>query len=508
MNFDAKWLYVTKINLAICMAIFLIYFPKLTQAQNTPVSMAVKNEGDIPVSQVLFKIGQSKADSNRVNLYLELSHLYWHQKESKTHYIDSCLIFAKTARDLSYKLNFLNGINESQFLVCRISVELNQIGSAMQVVKTVSGEEKVRLLLILGEHYIFQPNTDSITIKPAKTYLLQAINLSQAINSKRWLYQSQLTFAKFYFAQADLESGKKVMMEIIKACDQSKDYENEAHFWSELGHYIPETNKTFNDIIRINYNAVHFYLKTKNIKEAAYVFRDIATLNGDWVSIDTCEKQMLQVIAMLNSIQVTPSYATYFILANVYENKGQYDLALKYMLKALSVPESNKKLRLRGKRILGDIYFDLKMYKKSLSVYQELFDAAKEQKSLSLYILCYTLVKNNILIGNSAPMPQFLKQILRNYPPVTANDKQLLAASFGDAYNSVADYPKAEQYYLKMIRLEKKVESDQGKDFAMRFTVSGSSAYFSIGEFYVNRKRFPKQNLIFLKLWLSLLIRA
>ena len=191
-------------------------------AQRTSGSLAVKAETRTTLSQVVQKLRLAKADTNKVNLLIQQSHLYWYAKTDSNKFLDSSLVAAGSARELSDRLHFINGSNEANFMICRASVEKGDMRTAEAIASKVYGEERVRLLLIISEHYVF-PLQSRGHIDKAYPIIVNAINISKSIGSSFWYYQSLMLLGKYYFIKGDIINGKKAILQIISSYEKASD---------------------------------------------------------------------------------------------------------------------------------------------------------------------------------------------------------------------------------------------------------------------------------------------
>ena len=469
---------------------FVLLVSLSSKAQKTAGSLAVKYEAETGVAPLLKIIDQPGADSDKVNALIKISHIYWFAPRDKNNYLDSCEHFATRARNLSRSAHYTEGFNEASFMMCKVYIQKTDTIAQEKILQTVSGEERVRLLLAISEYHVFKFGADKNELNKAFPTIIQAIKLSDSVNSRYWHFQTLLLLGKYYFTKGDLIKGKMAVMQIINDCDKLKDYQNEAHYWSELGLYLPDTKQNYPDKLHFHEMAYNYYMKANNKKEAAYSLRDIAQLNSGYSKTDVAEKQMLQVISMLNSLNLPVTYTTYMTTALNYKDKGELGKALDYTIKAVNAAGPAEVKRIACDYVLADIYSELGQVDKSLYYYKETLDYYAAHNKAEMYILCYYVVHEMAAMGNLKGALTFLTNFEKAHPPVLSIHKQLIAAAYGNVYNALKNYVKAEKFYLKMISLEHATQLEGDNDIGRHNSIAGSEAYFNMGKFYVERKRY------------------
>lgn len=476
-------------------------FTALTSmAQHTRVNIGVPLEENTNSNELLQKITSAKSDTAKVNLLLRLSHYYWHKRSLATKRLDSCVSYSNEAYKLSHAINYKDGEDDALFMLCKTSVEKNDISSAKTLLSKVGPEERIRLLLVISEYYVFMPGADDAELDHALPSMNEAEQISRSIHSDPWQYECLMLLGKYYFKRGDIKNGKLKILQIINSCHKKDDVSLEAHYWSELGLYMPENDSTFRDKIRSHTMAYQFFIKAGKIQDAAYSLRDISELNLNHKQADTAEKQMLQVIAMLHQSNARITFSSYTQLVEIYKFKGEYPKALTAALNALNtVKPGQDDRRAVACEYLADIYSEMGQINKSLPFYQVAFDFATSRQKNDMYIIAYRLVVSNINLGRTKEALKMILAFSKKYPAAVAGHKQLIAACFGQVYTALNNYNAAEKYYLQMIALDKKVQDDFKKQLWDDPSIGGTSANFIIGNFYAGHGKFKEAEPYLLK---------
>ena len=456
-------------------------------AQNTDGSLAVAQYESVnTIPKLLAELSGSPDDKDKVDLLIKVSSIYQRRRTDMGQ--DSCLVYAKQGLSLSRKIRYTNGSNESLFLQCKAYTSKNNPEAAISLSSSAFGEERVRLLLVISEYYTFLPGGEKSNLAKGYPYLLEATKLSDSVKSRYWLYQSLVLSSKFNFIGGNFEGGKAAMMRIIIDCQKSNAINDEAHYWSELGLYMPETESTYQEKIKCHQMAVNLYLKANNKKEAAYSLRDIASLNEDHDNPILAEKQMRSVVELLNQVNEKLTFNTLKLLSQITFRNGRVNEALKYIIQGYDMcsPEDGLKKAVCY-AMLGEIYSSLNQGEKSLHFYQlELNYTVETQNSIrfqNMTDVCLLTTQ----VGRPKVAMDSLIGFLKTNKPVLTSDQMLINLAFGYIYNALGDFKKAETYYRSSLALEKQLLADRKKE-VFRDQLNRFSFYKIIGQFFADRK--------------------
>jgi hypothetical protein len=240
-----KSLFTTILFVTICINLY---------AQKTELQLEVKQEDEINAGPVLKNLKNGKPDTNQVNLLVKASHIYWEQRKTHKLTIDSCLNSAQQAYALSNALQYTSGSNEAAFMLCKVYMLNNDEVSAAALLKKVSGEEHVRLLLTIAAHYALDLASQPNELAKSGPLINQAQDLSIKIHSDRGLNECKILLAKYFFAKDDIDGAKKILLENIKVQHLLKKPEAEARNWSVMAHYIPDNEDSFRFIIHCTFS--------------------------------------------------------------------------------------------------------------------------------------------------------------------------------------------------------------------------------------------------------------
>jgi|GEM_PF-627092 len=474
----------------LCFLSAYLLFALTSFGQATKGGLPVKREAENNPSLLLGKISRVPADTNKVNLLLKVTHIYWYLRTETNRAVDSAALCARQALELSNTLGFNEGINEANFILCKTLLERNQFKGALKIAAGTYGEQKARLLLLIGERAVFNFPPESKEYNQALPLITQAAVAAKQAGSEKWMNECSVLSAKFYFNAGNIARGKNAFMEIIQRFHQTGDLEAEAHAWSQLGTYMPENNTSYHDIIHSHEMAVKYYRQANNLKEAGYSLRDLVIIRGNHGQITQAEKDLLEMLKLFSTIHETLSITTYYIVSDFYRFNGRYDKALYWGFAGVKAAGDNPEKQIRPYIALGNTYAALKKYNKAIQFYQTVLKYEAGKSSPDKYVDCYKIA--NFMASNGQPGKalKFLNDFLKKYPTNSANHKQLFASTYAYIYDLLGNQKLAEQNYLEMLRLDHAADLENGKKIGAHLTLTGGGAFFIIGKYYTQHGRY------------------
>ncbi|SDI75801.1 tetratricopeptide repeat-containing sensor histidine kinase [Mucilaginibacter gossypii] len=471
---------------------FFLLFALTALGQVTKGVLLVKKETDNNLSALLEKLSQSPSDTNKINLLLKISHVYWYSRTLENKAIDSTMLYAGLALELSKTLNFTEGGNEAKFMQCKALLERNQFKDALDIASSTDGEEKARLLLLIAERGVFNFPPDSKEYIQAMPLINQASAAAKKAGSTKWMNECFVLTGKFYFNRGNVACGKRAFMDIIQSFHQSGETENVARTWSQLGTYMPENNNTYRDIIYSNEMAVKYYRQANNLKEAGYSLRDLVIIRGNHGQIVQAEKDLLEMLRLFSECHEPLSITTYYIVSDFYRFNGRYDKALDWGFAGVKAAGDNPDKQIRPYIALGNTYAALKKFDKAIQFYQIVLQYDISKSDRDKYVDCYKIA--NFMASGGAPKKafRFLNDFLKKYPTLSVNNRELFASTYGYIYDLLGNQNLAEQSYLEMLRLDQAADQENGKRIGYHLTLAGGGALFIIGKYYTQHHRFKE----------------
>ena len=476
-------------NKIILLITFLFTTIESQSQELTNLGLGVMNYKDTSNELLLKQLQSAKEDSSKVKLLLRLSSFYWHSVKSD----DSIFYFSKQALKLGQKIRYNLGYYEASFLLCNINAKKGNIAEAKTFLSLVPKEQQVRLLLVLSEHYLFLPGEQKKNLDKAYPYLKDALSLSEAIQNLHWKEESLIALGKYYFTTGDFNKGKESFMKVIQFYHNNNDKRSEARWWYDLALYMPDTDSTFIDELKAYKNAIHLYSVVKDTSEIAEVMYDFASLYRFRGRYDSSKKVLSSAIILLKTAHKKKVYKFYLLMSKVCHLMGDLNEALFYTLetkKNMEVVSETKNMSQVNYQ-LGEIYASLNQHENSLIYFFSAKDSVKDQWTY----ITYSKAAGQLL---KLQRPKEALKLLLNFekkaPPDRLVDKETMAGAKADCYFAIKDYAIAEKYYLQMISLDVLAQRNRKNVLFPIESISGPEAYFKIGKFYVEQKKYAIAN--------------
>jgi hypothetical protein len=301
---------------------FLIILVLLSGLSGTPVFCQSTAEGlavphitdTTPVETLLTRLDRLPPDTFKVRSLLELSRYYWYL--GKAGNLDTCLYWAERANQLSFLLQDTARAAEAVFMRSKVLVEMGRMPEARRQLSLVDGEARVRLLLVLAERYVNHKPVDIPCLDSALPYAKHALKLSDSLHSNHWHMECMMLMAKYHFERGDLQAGEDAILQIIALCHRSGDRLMEAHYWSELDIYMPQTDSTYPVHLRACRNAYTIYQEAGAKEDALFALRDWAVMELYFGHLDSAEKKLKTVLEMFDNLKKKPTQRRFLPLRN------------------------------------------------------------------------------------------------------------------------------------------------------------------------------------------------
>jgi two-component system, sensor histidine kinase PdtaS len=476
-------------NKNIWLTAFLFISVESRSQELSNLGLGVINYKDNSNEVLLKQLNTAGEDSTKIKLLIRLCSYFWHEKKSD----DSILYYSKQAQKLAQTLHYNPGYYEACFLQCKIKAKKGKVDEAKIFIPLVSKSQQARLLLVLGEHYLFLPGEQKNNLDSACPYFHKALSLSETIQDQHWKVESLIALGKYFFSSGEFNKGKESFMKVIEYYQKKGDKQNEARWWYDLGGYMPDTDSTFKDELNSFKNAQQLFYQLKDTAQAAEVMYDLAALNKYHGRYDSSKQLLTTAIALLKSARKKKIYKFYYEMSILSQFMGDLNDALFYALEALknmeAVGEANKMLLVNYQ--MGEIYALLNQHENSLKYFLSVKDKIND---LWRYHTYAKAANQLVQLQRPGEALKLLLDFEKKVPPVRLVDKETIAAAKADCYAALHEYDIAEKYYLQMITLDGLAQENRRKEISPVESICGPEAYYKIGKFYVEQKKYNIAN--------------
>ncbi|QNA45875.1 histidine kinase dimerization/phosphoacceptor domain -containing protein [Lacibacter sediminis] len=451
----------------------------------TNLGLGVMKYKDTSNTLLLKQLRSAKEDSTKVKLLIRICSYYWRRGSD-----DSIIYFSKQALKLSKTLQYKSGYQEACFLQCKINAKKGNVTQAKTFLSLVPKDQQARLLLVLGENFLFLPGEKKSNLDSAYKYLLAALSLSEIIQNLHWKQESLIALGKYYFSAGEFNEGKESFLKVIRYHQKNGDKRSEARWWYDLAIHLPVTDSTYAYVFNTFGKALQLYKDLNDTSETAEVMYDIAGVFKSKGRYDSAKNLLTSAISLLKAAQKKRVYKFYLLMSNISQLDGDLNDALFYAL------ETIKNIKATGTNpndmsmvyyYMGEIYASLGQHENSMKY----FISAKDNIDYAFKYNTYAKITEQLL---QLQRPGEALKLLLNFenekPPVRLGDKETMAGAKADCYFALRKYDIAEKYYLQMISLDVLAQRHTKKVIFSVESISGPAAYYKIGKFYVEQKKY------------------
>ncbi|MCI9846827.1 histidine kinase dimerization/phosphoacceptor domain -containing protein [Flavobacterium pectinovorum] len=318
--------------------------------------------------------------------------------------------------------------------------------------------------------------------------------LSQKIKNQDLIHECLFYYGEVLFEENNYTMAIKNFDKIIAFYQKNNRFEKEAKMWEVLGaRLFWKFPRSFNTLEKsANYfDKASLLYKNLGLQEKyAYAVKSKADAHLNQGRLDLAEKELLQVLDIYNKIGYKKLHFTYDLLADTQRLKGDLGKSLNYSLLCVKSMESTGDYRFApdfyeqlavAYKDLGNHQLSIELLKKAISILK----SDKEADFANLYEFTDLLSKELCEVNQHKEALHQVQKIIKEYPPKENVHKARILGSLAYCYNKNKQVELAESNYLKMIHLYEK----KGHGF---YIINLSEAYFQLGKFYQEHKKYEK----------------
>ncbi|MBE7168986.1 MAG: sensor histidine kinase [Williamsia sp.] len=435
-------------------------------------------------------------DTSRIRLLLKLDSVYLYQKPDITPVLDSAVLMAKQAQAMSVRQRYRPGWEDATFMLANAYAEKTEMAAASKIADSVSGPLRIRILIMMGERYLFRPGEFKQNTDSAFFYIQTVEKASRSIGDRYWLSQSLLLKGKYYFISGDLESGRQCFQTMIDECRRNGRTGEEAYWLAELGRYMPHTDQTYDEVVLYLTRALHLYRQLgdkRNEIESLESLIFLHKLRSENLALAV--KELQEVLTLRKVLTPKQLFLNHAELSEINILLGNYNIALLSAQAAVKNMEESRHEDFSG----GIVYSQLAMSYKavgdkdnSLLYFRKALEHLVQFRNEYLFPIGGKIVELLLEKDSAREALSFLLAFVKANPPQRIIDKEIVAACTGNCYAMLKQYDQAEKSYLLMIDLDAQAQAQMKKQAVgeRSNTITGSEAYYTMGQFYAGRQQY------------------
>ncbi|WP_167667805.1 histidine kinase dimerization/phosphoacceptor domain -containing protein [Mucilaginibacter gossypiicola] len=195
--------------------------------------------------------------------------------------------------------------------------------------KTKPDTNRVKIFIKLGQYFINKQALTDKDIDSSRYYLNAATALSKSINAADFFNQARSQQALTYILQNDFKTADSLFNQITGYYSKKGDHDKEAEYWTTYGNYLRYDNPSVLETRAKCFNkAYELYRKGTDRLKIADALGKIADADLNEKRYDKAEREMITVIAEYKALKFPRIYYGYYMLAEVYSRRDQYQKEL------------------------------------------------------------------------------------------------------------------------------------------------------------------------------------
>ena len=269
--------------------------------------------------------------------------------------------------------------------------------------------------------YLSKANDFSSTTKKRQEYIQKAFDI--VINQENDSLQRANLFrvANRYYNLNKWKEYRKISLIVLEKSESSKDSVSTSKVYSYLGDYYGSQGVSDSAFLYY-YKSEKLYLNLKEKYNAARTRLNIALLQYDESDFLGSEISALKALRVLKGEKADITlYELYNLLGLVYNELEEYDKAIEFHSKALSLSEGNilpieTQSKATSMNNMGLVYQNLNQYKKAIPYFQK---GLEQKKDLLLYkpfvfaLLLDNLAYSRFKLKESKGLPEMFYKSLK-----------------------------------------------------------------------------------------------
>jgi two-component sensor histidine kinase len=488
----------------------LLTIPGIILLQTAQAQQTRSSEATIIINQLRSGI----ADTPRVQMLLRLSTFYLNKTLNPTRDLDSALLLDNQALGLAQRLKFASGEDDAIFLKGKIYLKQQKPGKVREMLKNVSNENHIKLLLEIGKGMLRTPYLQKGNEDSAIILFREAGRLSDKTGNQKLKEESQCLLGVVYLLKDKWDQGKGHFTQAIEAREQAGDKAGELNMLLRMATTVFCDNCTEN--ITVLNHALELSRQIGDQSLEALIRLELGykyLLSGNSVQAEKEAIAALNIQKIVGYPAVCNAYKNlarqsvyyspgdygylsnaYYLLSDLGQIKGDMNQKLFYILKVVDdVEKSGLREELDYTYFrLGNAYWELGQFDKSMEYHKQSVVISHQKGELIQVGLARRMTVALLKQRKVKEALSLLHEIINKKLLCSLEDKMYIAQSLGSCYNALKQYTTAEKYYLESVAWS--------KQSPLRFQFV---AYQGISQFYVANARYSKA-----EPYLSLLMKA
>jgi two-component system, sensor histidine kinase PdtaS len=406
---------------------------------------------EIEPGATLKKYRDSKSESEKLPLLLKLSSYYVLKLGEVKSNLDSALVLAQQAGELSDRLHNEERKEEVIFLTGMVYIKSHANSNIIQLLKKSSTKTQIRLMLETVKYNVVFVGLGQNEMDSALLFANRSLVLSESINSPELTSQSFLQLSNLYYEKEEIPVAKDFFLKALNEVKKANYLEGEAEIFSQASGNLILDQSLLDELLLSRERLMIGYQKIAD-KETSSKIQSLIVMGDSQIS--------------------------YY-----YTIRGNLSKALFYGLEMVKMVEKNNNPFLNEipYQFVAKIYLDLEKFEQSIEYFKKTCSILYKKNGMVDGTILKNMTKAYIGLDKPAEALAFINTNVKRGGYDDKLSLKLIAESLGNCYFQMKQYDKAEKYYLECFGLAKKMH--------YRETLV---SFVPLGRLYVVSKQYQK----------------
>ena len=385
------------------------------------------------------------SDAARQRLLIHITAHYLHTMAQGQIDLDSAMRIPCKVYGLSPLLAYNEGYSDGKLTVGNKLLDAGKVKEAEALLASLHDEARLRLLLDLGNYFVFKPGTVKADLDEASIFTNEALQLSKT-KSTQWQIESMMLQANLLDQSGHKDESQKIFSKIITLGERSGNPQAAARALLSIGGLLP-----FGDPRRlISFQKALSIFESQDAKEK--VIETLSAINVEYFiskRYDLSEQVMQRIVKLQTEINFRQQQYVYDALAWLSFQKADLSSAVFYSDKSF------ESLRSGADSVFISCFIDrraflyqyLRKFENAIAWYNKALKNRKVETMLYWYPAFLSKVTMLQTLRRDKEALSLLQETEKQFPATTYFEKMHFAFRLGRTYADLKKYDLAESNY-------------------------------------------------------------
>ncbi|WP_285546820.1 sensor histidine kinase [Dyadobacter frigoris] len=345
--------------------------------------------------------------------------------------VDSAMLLSCDAYKFSRLLPYNEGYDSGSASVGQSLIDSGRIDEARRLFDGVKDEEKIRLALELGTYYLFKPGTNKIDLDQCLIYANKAQKLADISGKNLWKNESLTLLAKFYLQSGDIPTSQKYFLEVVRSNKNENNKKGIALAMANQGLNLPIGNPEKLSLLE----KAQPFCKLAGLKEKEIEVFSSICIEYFITNLDVAKHKLLELTKLQKSIGFRHTHIADNSVAFIDDTRGNYISAITHAIQAVRNMEQTGDIKFSSLYYhrLAILYFHMDN-REGINLLKKALVFKSKQTRLFWYKSFLSAAGATVLFDGGEKGLEFITAITKEYPPISLNERMLIAYMKGDCY--------------------------------------------------------------------------